>query len=543
MSDYDYIIVGAGSAGCVLANRLSQDPGIRVLLLEAGGANRHPFIKMPAGFMKLAGNPRYYWQFPVRDQLDRGPESWNYGRGLGGSSAVNGMWYLRGLPRDYDGWRDMGLSDWDWASVERCFRQIECYTAPGADPSRGTDGPLQISQSVLDTPVMRATIEASKSIGLPFRDDINTPGADGVGWTQHTIDPKGRRVSAHAAFVAPLRRPNLTVRSGAQVARVVIEQGSATGVEILRGAGRETLRAGREVILSAGVYQSPKLLQLSGIGPGALLAQHGIEVLRDLPTVGRNLTDHQMVTLTYDLRNDPGLNREYTGWRLYRNALQYFAGQRGLMSRVGVPLTMLYASDGDRSWPDMQLGVTPFAMRSSRERKLEPGRGPVSPEPGIMFAGFHLRPDSRGSVEIASRDPLAMPVVDAGWWREDGDRRKAVELVRLLRRLAGSEALRPFVGAERIPGAAVQSDADLIEELKWMMSPGLHGSGSCAMGLDPNTSVTDGRCRVHGVDGLRVVDCSAMPTTVSGNTNGPAMAFGARAAELILEDHRAHPRH
>ncbi|MCA0206355.1 MAG: GMC family oxidoreductase N-terminal domain-containing protein [Proteobacteria bacterium] len=536
MTEFDYIIVGAGSSGCVLANRLSEDPRLRVLLLEAGGANRHPFIAMPAGFMKLAGDPRYYWKFPVRDQLDRGPETWTYGRGLGGSSAVNGMWYLRGMPRDYDGWQAMGLAEWSWASMAPHFTWMESYLEPGADPSRGRTGPLQITRSRYRSPVTAATIEAARDLGLPELEDINTPNAEGIGWTQHTIDRKGRRASAHAAFIKPLRRPNLVVRTGAPVARILMRDGRATSVEIVTPQGRETISARGEVILSAGVYQSPKLLQLSGIGPAALLTRHGIEVRRDLPAVGQNLSDHQMVALTYDLKNDPGLNREYTGWRLYRNALTYFAGQQGLLARVGVPLTVLQSSDGESDWPDMQLGIGPFAMRSTRERKLEPGRGPITADPGIMFAGFHLRPRSRGSVAIASADPMAMPEVDAGWWRDEFDRRKAVELVRLLRRFAAAPALSRYVGNERIPGSGVQTDAAIIDELTWMMSPGLHGTGTCAMGTDPATSVTDGRCRVHGVTGLRVVDCSAMPTTVSGNTNGPAMAFGARAADLILAD-------
>lgn len=536
MSEFDYIIVGAGSSGCVLANRLSEDPRLRVLLLEAGEANRHPFIAMPAGFMKLAGDPRYYWKFPVRDQLGRGAEMWNYGRGLGGSSAVNGMWYLRGMPRDYDGWQAMGLPEWSWASMAPHFTWMESYLEPGADPSRGREGPLQITRSRYRSPVTAATIEAARELGLPELDDINTPDTDGIGWTQHTIDRKGRRASAHAAFVKPLKRQNLVVRTAAHVARVVVEDGRATGVELVTPQGRETIAARAEVILSAGVYQSPKVLQLSGIGPAPLLARHGIALNRDLRAVGRNLTDHQMVALTYDLRGDPGLNREYTGWRLYRNAMNYFAGRQGLLARVGVPLTVLQSSDGERSWPDMQLGIGPFAMRSTRERKLEPGRGPITADPGIMFAGFHLRPRSRGSVAIASADPMAMPEVDAGWWRDDFDRQKAVELVRLLRRFAAAPALARYVGTERVPGAAVQSDAAIIDELRWMMSPGLHGTGTCAMGTDAATSVTDSRCRVHGIANLRVVDCSAMPTTVSGNTNGPAMAFGARAADLILED-------
>lgn len=255
-----------------------------------------------------------------------------------------------------------------------------------------------------------------------------------------------------------------------------------------------------------------------------------------LPAVGQNLSDHAMVTLSYDLHNHPGMNREFSGWRIYWHAIRYFLGFQGMLARVGMPITMLYAPDGDRTWPDFQLGAGPFAMRSSREMKTEPGRGPISEKPGIMFSGFHLRPRSRGSVSITSNDPDVMPAVDAGWWRDQFDRDMALELVRTLRRMAASAPMKKYVGAERVPGAQYQDDVALAEELKWMLSPGLHGTGTCAMGTDPATFVTDSRCRVHGVQGLRVVDCSVMPTTVSGNTNGPAMAIAARAAQLILED-------
>jgi len=312
--------------------------------------------------------------------------------------------------------------------------------------------------------------------------------------------------------------------------------GRATGVACRRDGAEVVFHARREVVLSAGVFQSPAILQRSGIGDADMLAGLGIAPLHHLPAVGRNLCDHQMVTISFDLKNHPGINREYVGWRLYRNALRYFLTGKGPLARVGMPLTVLWSSQGDASWPDFQLAAAPFAMRSSKEMKTEPGRGPITARPGITFSGFFLRPDSRGSVAITDIDPAKPPLVDAGWWSAPADKARQIELLRALRRWAAAPELAPFVGAERVPGAAAQSDEAIAEELQWMLSAGLHGTGTCQMGHDSATSVVDGRARVHGIAGLRVVDCSIMPTTVSGNTNGPAMAIGARAAELMLED-------
>jgi choline dehydrogenase len=537
MAQFDYIIVGAGSSGCVLANRLSADPRNRVLLIEDGGDNQHPFIKMAGGFVKIMGKPDYFRSFPVVQQAGRRPERQAYGRGLGGSSAINGTWYLQGVPADYDNLAQHGLSGWGWDEISRCYKSFENYRAPGAHAGRGRDGELQITPSTYQSPVFDAIAEALGTLGAPWVDDVTTPNVPCAGRTQYTVDRKGQRASSYEAFVAPIRnRPNLTIMTYAAVKKVLIEGGRATGVLVEQNGAEQTILSDGEVILSAGVFGSPQLLQLSGVGPAEALQKLGIAVLRDLPQVGRNLADHNKMGISFDLHNNPGTNREFIAPRLYFNALRYFITRTGPLARVGLPITALVSSKGvDNNWPDFQLAGAAFAMRTVQEMTTKPG-SPISDRPGITFSAYHLRPRSRGTVTLTSPDFREAPLIDPAIWTDPYDQEKSVELFKLLRRLAGSTSLAPYVGNERIPGAEVQGEADVVAAVRQMVEPGLHGMGTCSMGTGASNSVTDDRCRVHGVAGLRVVDCSIMPAPVSGNTNGPAMAIGARASELILAD-------
>ncbi|MDG5497219.1 GMC family oxidoreductase N-terminal domain-containing protein [Niveispirillum sp. BGYR6] len=534
---YDFIIVGAGSSGCVLADRLSASGKHKVLLVEAGGRNETELVNMPRAFMKMFGNPTYFWHFPIKPQAGRpAGEVWPYGRGLGGSSSTNGTWYLRGMPADYDGWAAAGHKEWAWTEISRCFQAMESYRVEGAHRTRGSDGPLQVTQLPYRSPAIAASIEAGVEMGLPRLSDINTPGTLGIGYTQATVDRRGRRASSYRAFLKPaLSRPNLTVLTDALVEKVELDGKRAVGIKVRTTNGTRIIKAGREVILSAGALQSPKLLQLSGIGPVDVLRVAGVAVQHPMEAVGRHLADHAMVSLSYRLHNDPGFNKEFSGWRLMTHALRYYLTRKGLMAYTSPEVTALLSLQGRSDWPDVQFGIGPFSMRSSEEIKADPGRGALEDKPGITVNAIALRPKSRGAVSIRSGDVTDQIEVDANWWGDPADKAFMVEMVRLVRRYMRQPALKPFVGEEVVPGPRIESDEQISQVLEWLTSPGVHATGTCRMG-GPTDGVVDGRLRVHGIQGLRVVDCSVMPVPPAGNTNGPAMVVGWRAAELILED-------
>jgi choline dehydrogenase len=536
--EFDYLIVGAGSAGCVLAERLSADGRTRVLVLEAGGSDRRFFVQMPLGYGKCFHDPAVNWCYRTEPDPGLGGQAdyWPRGKVVGGSSAINAMVWVRGHPQDYEDWRAAGNPGWGWAEAREAFRAIEDNEDGGSD-WRGAGGPLFIGSN--RTPghaLVEPFLRPAKASGWKRNADFNGADQEGVGIYQLTIRG-GRRNSAARAFLHPaLRRGNVALRTGAQVTRILFDGRRATGVEY-RWKGRTcTARAG-EVIVSGGAINSPQLLMLSGVGPGAALQAQGIPVLRDQPNVGAHLSDHQGLNYTWRAHVPTMNDLLRPWWGKLRLGLRYLARRDGPLALSINHAGGFFRTDPGRERPNMQLYFQAFSTLLPR-----PGQRPVlSPDPfsGLSIGLSNCRPTSRGRIALASADPFAAPRIFANVLSTEADIAEMLDAVKILRRIAAARPLADLLAEELRPGAQVRTDAELIADIRARSGTVFHPACTCRMGPDPAQSVVDPRLRVHGLDRLRVCDASAFPALIAGNTNAPAMLMGWIGAGLMIHDRRA----
>lgn len=527
----DVIVVGAGTAGCVLAARLSENADLRVLLLEAGEADRNVWIHVPGGISRTVGNPRLDWCLKTEPVSGLNGRRVPYPRGrmLGGSGSMNGMQYIRGNPRDYDRWRDSGNAGWGWSDVLAYFRRSEANER-GADELHGDSGPLVVSDVGRDK-LTEAFLHAAAQAGYPRIADFNGPSQEGASCYQMMIR-RGRRACGAGAFLRPaMRRPNLQVLTSAQATRVLFDGGRATGVEFRRGGGIQTARARREVVIAGGAFHSPQLLQLSGIGPAQLLGRHGVPVVADLPGVGANLQDHVQVRVLCRCTQPITINDILSSpLRLAAEVARYALFRTGMLSSGPFRTGLFACSSASPGWPDLQVQFSSVGYKVVTE--------PPMPYSSFTMSVCLLRPTSRGRVQIGSPDPFAPPKIQPDFLATEDDRRLMVEAFKLGRRLLAQPSLAAYVAEEIMPGPLCRTDAQILEHVREVGSTVHHPVGTCRMGRD-DQAVVDARLRVRGVGALRVADGAIMPSLISGNTNAPIVMIAEKASDLIVEDLRA----
>ena len=533
METFDYVIVGAGSAGSVLANRLSADPATRVLVLEAGPRDWHPYLHIPAGFIKTFYDTRVNWCYSME------PGPWTGGRRihaprgktLGGSSSINGHVYNRGQRMDYDTWAQFGNRGWGYADVLPYFRRLERRIGEGDATFRGREGPLTVTDIDWRHPLCDAFIAGAVEHGIPLNHDYNGAVQEGINYAQRTIH-KGRRVSAATAFLKPaMRRANLAVHTHAHVTALVLEGKRAVGVRYVKGGrgGRPAeVRARREVILSGGSYNSPHLLQLSGIGPPELLASHGIRVAHALPGVGENLRDHYAPRFVARVKGVDTINERARGLKLVGEVMRWALTRKGILALSPTLVYGFWRSEAAIPNSDIQFTFTPASYKEGVQGQLED-------EPGMTVASWQQRPESRGYVRIVSADPFTYPAIQSNYLAEEGDRRVLLAAMKLARKLLASRPLQPYYEREDFPGPGVQSDDELLGAAKQRGTTTFHPNGTCRMGpATDKLAVVDDQLRVHGMEGLRVIDASIMPTMLSANLNAATMMIADKAADMIL---------
>lgn len=532
LENYDYIIVGAGSAGCLLANRLSADPDTTVLLLEAGGNDNYFWIHVPVGYLYTINNPRTDWCFKTQSEPGLNGRSLHYARGkvLGGCSSINAMIYMRGQPRDFNEWASFGNQGWDWDSVLPYFKKTESYIH-GADDMHGGNGELRVEDRRVNWEILDAWRDAAEEYGIPKIDDFNRGNNNGCAYFQVNQN-RGVRQSTYRAFVKPiLHRKNLTVVTDAQVERLLLEQNDgqkrATGVKVrLKDGLVKKILASKEVILSAGSIGSPQLLQLSGIGPAELLNQHGVPVFHDLPGVGENLQDHLQIRTVYRVQNTVTLNQQANSlFGKMKMALQYALFRTGPLTMAPSQLGAFTVSDPSYDTPNIEWHVQPLSLDKFGE--------PLHNFPAITPSVCNLRPTSRGHVHIRTASSSVSPEIKLNYLSTEQDQKVAVDSLRITRKIMTAKALERFQPQEWLPGPERITDEELIKSAGDLGTTIFHPVGTCKMGTD-NMSVVDNQLRVHGVQGLRVVDASIMPTLTSGNTNAPTIMIAEKAADMIL---------